>query len=879
MSAEDENLKILATKSQLLQDLENKFVNFTTALGVKGAEGAAKDLRKEIRFSQTETVVSAIGSFGKKLNPFTTMEDKTTAQLEKKAAQLSAKGNDENAKGIAKIFQNRREKDKQKITDILSARSSIENEQQQRATNRKRIELQNQINQLKKEIDTSGISLNSIKKSTDAQSELESARTALETAKNTLVKEEEALRTIGEKIDIARKDPEQKAKLQDEVKTKEKEVIQKRVELVEKTKDIADKEKLVELAKKKEKMDGLEAEKNALPQTSQGGSRKTKTSSKKSYRKGGNGAEATAVAAGTVPPIGAEADASGDATSSPAVQTATPVLPLATLIKKYRGQVLITKEDYDTLLQAVEKFEKHFTDNTLPSSLKDTWYQTYNTTFGEDSPNKDKTDNNRSYTDTPMKKYVATLFQAYNQAIKDVSEKIKEEHPEFTQKQIEEELTKKIMKVLPPKEQAALQKGMDPGASGGPSGASREGDDSGEGTAAPQGFFNTAGTGLMAGFNVAYNVFGAFGAILVFATFFLSSIDILKFSVLEVWQYVMIFINPNMYNKDTLDFSTLYYHKNNEQDEPYTIYLQQELIALMFKLVQYFVYTLIIPIGIHVFFSVLRGLGKSTYNDSIDLSSAKKSLSVMGITIASAFIQNTYYNVSFRRSLQPDMIATNEDIQRMKDSLYDNMSTSSEFLESVVNENISDSIKLINAQGTRYQSIEKMIFTLSLYNFFKMNLSTNAPEFMIIRRMFTVPEIRIREINPIDYMYFSQNVFLPNLYPMLVPYISGTGKVLETKVKQDIVRKGVSNRLSVVNRLLMGLFTVPNRRSSFRNYIYLGWILSFAFVVGIYSIYSVEIDYIYEKFLVPFLKGINEFIWNIVFPLDTRSKKPEGANA
>jgi hypothetical protein len=334
-----------------------------------------------------------------------------------------------------------------------------------------------------------------------------------------------------------------------------------------------------------------------------------------------------------------------------------------------------------------------------------------------------------------------------------------------------------------------------------------------------------------------------------------------------------LFINPNVFNKDTLDFSTLLYAKNSEKDEPYTIYLQQEFIKFMFQLVTYFAKTILLQVALFLILKVLKALNKVDFDESLSFEPAKKAIMVMIITSATAFIQNTYYNTTFLNSLQPEMKASTADIRQMANTMYDNMTNHSEFLDNVVSENLTECIRIINSQGDRHQAIGSMIFTLSLYNFFKINVPSDSPAFNIVRDVFTLKERRVRSINPISYMYFQQNVFIPNLYAMIDPYISGATNVLNTKLKRDNVRKNVANRISILNRLLMGLFTVPSRRSSFRNYIYLGWILSFAFVVGIYSIYREEMDWVYDNMIKPFFSGINEFIWNIVFPWDTRSSK------
>jgi hypothetical protein len=378
----------------------------------------------------------------------------------------------------------------------------------------------------------------------------------------------------------------------------------------------------------------------------------------------------------------------------------------------------------------------------------------------------------------------------------------------------------------------------------------------------------------MAAFDILYLLYAVVGAILVAFIFILNTIDIVKYSIQEVVQYIVLFINPNLFNKESLDFSTLFYYRNNEQEEPYSIYLQQQFVGLMFKILYYFIYTVILQIFVYVLLYFLRYLRGGDFNEGIDFKKTSKAMGILAIVVACAYVQNTYYNVSFMKSLQPYLRSGVDDIKSMKDSIYDNISSNDEFLESVTTENVKKSVNLINQQ-TNLQTISRMIFTLSVYNFFKINVSENAPEFGTIRNIFTVREQRARGINPVDYMYFGQNAFIPNLYPILTQYISGPGMVLDTQQKQDTVREDVARRITNLNKALLGLFQVPKRRNSFRNYLYISWMLTFAFAVMIAGFFKEELAVIQERFLIPYWNGLQEFFWTVVMPWDFRSGKKE----
>src|SRR5210317_968757 len=98
-----------------------------------------------------------------------------------------------------------------------------------------------------------------------------------------------------------------------------------------------------------------------------------------------------------------------------------------------------------------------------------------------------------------------------------------------------------------------------------------------------------AGGSLMKAFNSIHNIFAAIGIILLTIIFVLITIDVFSLIFRDISQYIILFINPNMYNKDTLDFNTLMYYKNSKDDEPYNIYQQQSLISNIFKLGYYYI--------------------------------------------------------------------------------------------------------------------------------------------------------------------------------------------------------------------------------------------------------------------------------------------------
>jgi hypothetical protein len=358
--------------------------------------------------------------------------------------------------------------------------------------------------------------------------------------------------------------------------------------------------------------------------------------------------------------------------------------------------------------------------------------------------------------------------------------------------------------------------------------------------AAEKGDNKTAGGSLMKAFNSIHNIFAAIGIILLTIIFVLITIDVFSLIFRDISQYIILFINPNMYNKDTLDFNTLMYYKNSKDDEPYNIYQQQSLISNIFKLGYYYIIftsmQIIVYISLYLYFK-FKGI---EYKEELSLKNIQSAVATMIIVIASAFILNSYYNNAFIKSLQPKLMVSKKNMIDIKNDIYNNMIENDTFLKALLNNNMRKVLEMINDEDS-LNNVSKMIFTVSLYNYFKINISENKEEFSIVKEIFTVSQINIRRINPVDYMYYSQNNFVQNLYPIMKDYIVGKNKVLDTEQKEYRVRTDISNRINNLNNKMISVFKVPSKKQSFKNYIYISWIIVVSLLACISIIYINQI--------------------------------------
>jgi hypothetical protein len=349
---------------------------------------------------------------------------------------------------------------------------------------------------------------------------------------------------------------------------------------------------------------------------------------------------------------------------------------------------------------------------------------------------------------------------------------------------------------------------------------------------------------LMGSFMMFYHLFGVIAFLLVAAVFFMTLADVLQFFGYALYQKVLISLNPNYFNKDTMDFNALLYAKHNANTEPYNFYAKQAVISVMFYIVGIVIIFFIIQFCVFVILRTMAVMNKIKYHENLFPSQKVEDyggIIVVGIMVALAYAMNSYYNSMFLKKLQPDIVTVSKNIDNISDTIYNNLTTNEKFLDNVLNENTNECIRMLNAQGTKYGSVGSMIFTMSLYNYFKVNVTSNDTVFNDIRKMFTIHGIRTRDVKAINYMYFNQNLFITDLYPILEEEISGKGKLLDTKEKARIVRTNSADRVRSVNKLFTAVFALPVARFK------LGWYICaefvyvsiFATMVGATAFYTV----------------------------------------
>lgn len=283
--------------------------------------------------------------------------------------------------------------------------------------------------------------------------------------------------------------------------------------------------------------------------------------------------------------------------------------------------------------------------------------------------------------------------------------------------------------------------------------------------------------------------------------------------------------NPNMFYKDGLNVRMFSFIDNSVNTEAYTIYFRQQIVSILFYTV-----LIIICIPLIAAFPIIAGAymcgsknqsGGAMGDDPYGRFSMMQDSFVSGIVdfvnnimetitafipllaisvlllVSMPFVYNLFYNKLFLGNVHNTINKNMIDINILSSAIYDNIVRHDEFLENMVKNNMDECIKIINRQGSNYDRIGSMIFTLSLYNNYKA--SSDEEDFVNVREIFTVNELSARRLSPAEYLTNKQPRYIHNLMSSIEGQLSD---VLTTQKQIKIVKDNVAQRINNINELI-----------------------------------------------------------------------------
>ena len=239
------------------------------------------------------------------------------------------------------------------------------------------------------------------------------------------------------------------------------------------------------------------------------------------------------------------------------------------------------------------------------------------------------------------------------------------------------------------------------------------------------------------GFLKVYPYFGYFAAILVITLFIISLIDVISFGATEISQNIAVATNQNLLNRDTMETVMLKLAKNSNTTTAYNIFLQQRLVTFMGKFFSIIILWLVIHVTVYFLLMMFENYnaGKKCTTDVSGTAEQnegdeKQAKHVQSMVIAFfsiivmigvASVYSSLFGSFFKKDVQPDIIQLSKTIKELTEVIYDNMTTDEAFLKNLVGNNMSECYKIIVKQGNRTDKIGSMIFTISLFDYYKQH--------------------------------------------------------------------------------------------------------------------------------------------------------------
>ena len=125
--------------------------------------------------------------------------------------------------------------------------------------------------------------------------------------------------------------------------------------------------------------------------------------------------------------------------------------------------------------------------------------------------------------------------------------------------------------------------------------------------------------GLNDAFVLIYKIIAILIALTLGVMFLTTAMDIFLFQRGELQQTVKLVLNKNLFNKDTTDTAAMDYLKNNPDDEPYNIFLEQKMIGSMFTLTGVGLTVLGLQVGTFFSLKMWSVVKRAEFTERIDL--------------------------------------------------------------------------------------------------------------------------------------------------------------------------------------------------------------------------------------------------------------------
>ena len=405
----------------------------------------------------------------------------------------------------------------------------------------------------------------------------------------------------------------------------------------------------------------------------------------------------------------------------------------------------------------------------------------------------------------------------------------------------------------------------------------------------------------------------AYLCVILFILLFVTSvIDIVLYVIDSSNQSKNLFMDPNMFNKDTHDYHAIYYVKTNSiVDEPYHVFLCEGFNATIFVLVGICITMIGLEYGISYFLIFNNWYNDGNKDYSVDLTKSMKYFVLIAIALIGASVLAAIYKSVFINDTQITMLNAQQTMYSIKDTMYENLTTDTIFLSALTKNDIPTIIhqfSIVLKEGIQKGDIsdaQKMVFTLSIHSYLTTTIPQTDPNYSDVLSIFEYDNIINATLDPTLYLYYkNNNVNIQNLYPYLIEIIKngvtnyqGTSITADSAefIKDDTIdpffgkehdllkarfTSGIQSNLSTIIESVtkLSVDSIQDGKNKLLKYLLLQGFATFIFIILLFiALYGLNL--IPEKIITTFIsvckiigKNINAFFKYIIY-LVTRYTK------
>ena len=295
-----------------------------------------------------------------------------------------------------------------------------------------------------------------------------------------------------------------------------------------------------------------------------------------------------------------------------------------------------------------------------------------------------------------------------------------------------------------------------------------------------------------------YKIIAYLCVVIFIALCLITALDVVLFSLDSFSQSNSLGTDPNIFNKDTVDYNVLQYIKTNTTtDEPYHVFLCENLFATIYVLVGIVITMIGLEYGVSVLLSFYNAYTGGNKNYSVSLASSKTYLIVIVVALVGAGVLTSVYNTYFINKTQDTMFNIQGSMTSIKNKIYANITTNQVFLTALISNDIttvlSEFSNTIKNGIHKSDTVEaqKMVFTISIYSYLISSIPVVDPNYNTVLEIFDYENIINRTIDPSHYLYYNTtSINIQNLYPKLTGLITGgitkdDGKSFITDIKNS----------------------------------------------------------------------------------------------